>query len=507
MPLTHKTAEQKITKYWEAKKRLPDFLFLKEFEKKFPDGEVFLVGGAVRDIILERKDIIDFDFVVRNVPAKKLNEFIKEYGKINLVGKKFGVYKFVGKLASLKEPIDIALPRTESSIKKSGAHRDFKISSDPSLPITADLSRRDFTINAMAYDVFAKKLIDPFQGIADLAKKRIDTVGIPKRRFGEDLARILRALRFSSELDMTIEERVWKTIKSLAAKINAKKKNEWIVPREVLAKELLKSFLANPVKAFDLYYESGLTKILMPELLKMQKCPQPKNYHTEGDVWTHARLALSKLNGKEYKKIFPEKTATALVVMGVLFHDIAKPLTIKTPEKDGTDRIRFNNHDVIGGKVAEKIAKRLALSSWNGGNVNPQKLSWLIEKHLLLVHGKVDEIANRTLEKYFLNPLLPGEELLELFFADGAATIPTNGKADLTSLKKLLSRLKGLRLKIKSTGAAKNIINGHDIMKEYKLKPGPQIGELLEKVREEHLSGKIKTKKEALSFVKRILSK
>src|SRR3990167_6271463 len=137
MPLTHKTAEQKITKYWEAKKRLPDFLFLKKFEKEFPDGEVFLVGGAVRDIILERKDIIDFDFVVRNVPAKKLNEFIKEYGKINLVGKKFGVYKFVGKLASLKEPIDIALPRTESSIKKSGAHRDFKISSDPSLPITA----------------------------------------------------------------------------------------------------------------------------------------------------------------------------------------------------------------------------------------------------------------------------------------------------------------------------------------------------------------------------------
>ena len=102
--------------------------------------------------------------------------------------------------------------------------------------------------------------------------------------------------------------------------------------------------------------------------------------------------------------MFPDDSPNCETIMAVLFHDIAKPLTIKTPEKHGTDRIRFNNHDQIGARVASDICKRLKLSNWAEGDLDCDKLHWLVKKHLLLVHANVSEIKNNTLEKYFFNP-------------------------------------------------------------------------------------------------------
>lgn len=501
-------AENQIALYWKRLVRLSDFAFIKKLKITFPASEIYLVGGAVRDIILNNPTIVDFDFVTRGIPAKKLGEFLKKFGAVNLVGKKFGVYKFKAHKSKIKEEIDIALPRTEAAWEGSGAHRDFKVTTDEHLHIEADLSRRDFTINAMAWDIFGKRLIDPYGGIVDLKNKIIDTVGIPSRRFAEDLARILRAIRFSCQLNIKIEPRVWRALKRQALKINSKdRRGEWIVSREVIAKELLKSFLSSPVRAFDLYYASGLTEQLMPELLKMHGCPQPKNYHSEGDVWTHTRLALEKLQSIQYKRIFPNDIPTSQLIMAVLFHDIAKPLTIRTPQKHGTDRIRFHNHDYKGAKVAAKICRRLKLSSWGEGDITCEHLAWLVKKHMLLVHGKVDIMKNSTLEKYFFNDNVPGKELLQLFFADSAATLPPSGRADLTSLKKLLARLKTLGTIIKKKNGKNYIINGNDVMKHFKLSEGPEIGRLLQIVREAQLGGQISTKKDAFLLLKKELGK
>ena len=158
--------------------------FIKQLIKKFPKADLFLVGGAVRDEILGR-ETKDFDFVIRGVSKDNLQKFLTTQGKVDLVGKKFGVFKFKPKGWKGLE-IDIALPRTEHSINFSGAYKDFKIQSNAKLKIEDDLSRRDFTINAMAFNIKKQELVDPFNGQVDLKKQKIKAVGKPEQRFRED---------------------------------------------------------------------------------------------------------------------------------------------------------------------------------------------------------------------------------------------------------------------------------------------------------------------------------
>jgi len=278
------------------------FSFLKRLQKEFPKSQIFLVGGIIRDVILGRESK-DYDFVVRNIPINKLQSFLKKQGWVDLVGKNFGVLKFIPKGFKMTEPIDITLPRTEHAFL-TGGYRDFDVQSDPKLPIEQDLKRRDFTINALAFDIQNKKLIDLFNGLQDIKKKRIKTVGKPAERFKEDYSRMLRAVRFACQLNFKIDQQTWSAIKSQMKKINQKKDKNFIVPRETVAKEMAKAHLANPARAFELFDKSGATKELMPELLKMKGCPQPKIFHSEGDVWKHTLLCLKNLSSKKFQNRF-----------------------------------------------------------------------------------------------------------------------------------------------------------------------------------------------------------
>jgi len=163
-------ATQKIIDWQTMAVKRPEFLFIQNFFATFSQGEVYLVGGAVRDILLERTTK-DYDFVVGNVKAKELEDFFAKIGEIDLVGKSFGVLKFVPHGFKVGEnnfeAIDVALPRTEVA-GMSGGYKDFEVQSDPNLSIEEDLSRRDFTINALAWDLKNKKIIDEFDGLKDL---------------------------------------------------------------------------------------------------------------------------------------------------------------------------------------------------------------------------------------------------------------------------------------------------------------------------------------------------
>ena len=130
---------------------LDRFPFLIKISEQFPQAQIYVVGGAVRDFLLGRASK-DLDFVVRGVPAEELEEFLEGMGRINLVGRNFGVFKFVPSGGDDHNPIDIALPRTEHALGTGGYH-DFEVQSDPELPIEDDLSRRDFTVNAIALDI------------------------------------------------------------------------------------------------------------------------------------------------------------------------------------------------------------------------------------------------------------------------------------------------------------------------------------------------------------------
>lgn len=487
---------EKQFKSWQNKP------FIKQLFKVFPKAEVFLVGGAVRDIILNR-ETKDYDLVIRNVSKNQLEKFLSKQGKVNLVGKKFGVFKFVPKGWKGTE-IDIALPRTEHSIHFSGAYKDFKIKSNAKLRIEDDLNRRDFTINAMAYQLISEKqqagkpansLIDPFNGMKDLKAKKIRAVGDVKKRFKEDYSRMLRAIRFACQLDFKIEAKTWVEIKKEIKKLIKKIDSGQIIPYEVIAKELFKAVGQNPILAIKLLDESGAIKVLMPELLKMKKCPQPKNFHSEGDVWKHTILALQKLEDKKFKTEFKGQKITPEVIWGVIFHDLGKPYTIIH-----ADRIRFNNHDTVAARKFKEIANRLKLSS---AGLDVDVAEKIISKHMLPVHAKVAAMKDTTIEKYFFNPDFPGQELMMLIFADISATVPPNGKPDFSTYKKLKARINKLRKKSRNKkDLPKPLVTGHDLIKKFKLESGPKIGELLAILRETQLKGKIKTKANGLKYIK-----
>jgi len=494
-----KKLELKLTKFSEVLQKEPDFDFVKKLIKKFPKSEIYLVGGASRDIILDRKTK-DYDFVIRNVKLADLEEFLKTLGQVNLVGKTFGVLKFQPEKSKL-EAIDIALPRTEHSIHLAGVYRDFKVQSDPQLPIEKDLERRDFTINAMAFEIKNAKFVDPQNGLSDLAVKKIKAVGKPELRFKEDYSRILRGLRFATELDFEIEDKTWLNMKKMVGYLN-----ETAIPREVMAKEIVKSFKANPVKTFDLFEISGVFRVLMPEVLAMKDCPQPKNFHSEGNVWNHTRLTLEKLGGSEFKKEFGCQEISEELIFSSLFHDLGKPFTIQTPEKDGVPRIRFYEHDIKGAKIAQNICERLKLSSYQG-KVKAENIEWLVKNHMLFTRGTVLGMKNSTIEKYFFSKIYPSRDLLKLIFADIISTIHENGQPFLENYQEAKIRIKEIEKIGYKDNEPKLLLNGQEIMKEFNFKSGPKIGELLKALREEQLSGKIKKKQEALEFLKKYLKK
>ncbi len=484
----------------------PDLAFLSALARRFPQAEVYLVGGAVRDAMLGR-ETKDLDFVVRGVPGDELERFLSGLGRVNFVGKTFGVYKFVPPGGDPQEPFDVALPRTEHSESLSGAYREFAVQSDPTLRIEDDLSRRDYTVNAMALNVLTEELVDPFGGKADACARRLRAVGEPDRRFAEDYSRMLRGLRLACQLGFEWDAGTWASLVRLMRHINATRGKEFIVPRETVGRELVRAFVTDPVKALDLWDSSGAVAAVLPELLPMKDCPQPPNYHAEGDVWTHTRLALQRLWSPEFSAEWAGKRPDAEVIFAVLLHDVAKPVTITTPEKDGADRIRFNNHDNVGARMAREICERVKLSQFpreSDWHVDSDRLGWLVAHHLLLVHGAIEDMKNSTIERYFFADPKAGEQLLMVMWADGSATVPPSGTPDLTNYRSMRGRIAKLsELGRTRKGLPPPLIDGRRIMAEFGVPPGPTVGRYLALVREAQLAGEVATADEAMAWLKR----
>src|SRR3990167_5723215 len=230
-------------------------------------AKVYLVGGAVRDLILARPTK-DYDLVVGGVEAAALEHWLMEHGQVNLVGKTFGVFKWQP-AGWAGEAIDVALPRTEHVSLGSGRYRDFTVQSNPDLPIEDDLLRRDFTINALAIDLASGVIVDPSHGQAGIE------------------ATTLRGVV---------------ALSSIAS--NGQKAGDWLVPREIVARELLKALAANPIMALGLFDKTGFLIELMPEIHALKGVPQPPEFHSEGDVFEHTKLALEAFVTPKWNKFF-----------------------------------------------------------------------------------------------------------------------------------------------------------------------------------------------------------
>lgn len=336
--------EQKMMNWQKKSLMTPEFIFIKKILENFPEAKVYLVGGAVRDTLLERSTN-DFDFVVTKVEAKELEKVLSELGEVNLVGKSFGVFKFVPTDFRVGEnnfeAIDIALPRTEIA-GMSGGYKDFEIQSDKDLPIEKDLSRRDFTINALAWDLIAKELIDLFGGVNDIEKKIIKAIGKPAERFQEDYTRMLRAIRLSCQLGFVIEPETYREIKKKAKQIKT-------IAGERINEEFVKIIMSNRAESgIRMMQDIGLLKELIPELESAFGVSQ--NRHHIYDVFEHSVRALGAGAERGFK---------LEVRLAALFHDIGKP---QTKEGYGFEST-FYNHDIVGAKMVKKILKRINFSN------------------------------------------------------------------------------------------------------------------------------------------------
>ena len=412
----------------------------------------YFAGGCVRDMVrgLPAKD---FDVATDATPDLVQKIFPHTYA----VGAHFGVVVVVEDGFNF----EVATFRSDGAYLDHRHPVEVRFSSPEE-----DAKRRDFTINGMFFDPEKNEVIDFVGGQADLRAKIVRAIGNPADRFNEDRLRMLRAVRFATVLDYKIDSGTWD-----ALILNAEAINE--ISAERIREELLKIFLSpNRVRGWDLLDESGLLRMILPELDVMKGCLQPEQFHPEGDVFRHTRLML---------ELLPEKVSVPLV-LSVLFHDVAKPVTATVDE---TGRIRFNEHDRIGAAMTESIMERLRFS-----RAEIDATVEMVRQHM--VFKDVPKMRVAKLKRFMARPTF--EEELELHRVDCASS---HGMMD--NYEFLLSKREEFA---NEPIIPPPLVRGDDLI-ALGMKPGPKFGEILEAVQTRQLEGALKDRQDALDWIKR----
>jgi poly(A) polymerase len=412
----------------------------------------YFAGGCVRDMVrgLAAKD---FDIATDATPEIVQKIFPRTYA----VGAHFGVVVVVENGSNF----EVATFRSDGAYLDHRHPADVRFSSPQE-----DAERRDFTINGMFFDPEKNEVIDFVGGHADLDAKIVRAIGDPVARFTEDRLRMLRAVRFATVLDYKIDNPTWDALAASAASINE-------ISAERIREELLKIFLSpNRVRGWDLLDQSGLLRTILPELDAMKGCLQPEQFHPEGDVFIHTRLMLELL----------PKEVSAPLVLSVLFHDVAKPVTATVDE---TGRIRFNEHDRIGAAMTESIMERLRFS-----RAEIEAVVEMVRQHM--VFKDVPNMRVAKLKRFMARPTF--EEELELHRVDCASS---HGMMD--NYEFLLQKREEFA---NEPIIPPPLVRGDDLI-ALGMKPGPKFGEILEAVETRQLEGALKDRQQALDWIQR----
>jgi tRNA nucleotidyltransferase (CCA-adding enzyme) len=396
----------------------------------------WIVGGCLRDLLLDR-EVHDWDIATDARPEHVRGIF----RRVVPTGIRHGtVTVMIGSIG-----YEITTLRGEGSYSD-GRHPDSVTFVDD---LTEDLERRDFTMNAIAFDPLAAKLFDPFDGCVDLRARCIRAVGDPNRRFREDGLRVMRAARFCATLAFDIEPH---TSCAMADALGTLR----MVSQERVRDELLKTLGAPvPSRGLEVLRATGAIDVVLPELVPTIGCDQ--NHYHAFDVWTHTMRCVDACR------------TDSMLRLALLLHDVGKPEVRAISDK--TSDFTFYGHEVISARIADRICERLRLST------DQRRVVVDVVRHHLIPYdsGWSDAAVRRWIRKVGLER---APDLLEVARAD------TRGKGvDASATLRGLDELEVRVQRLQQQGAAFCVrdlaVGGRDIMQELGLAPGRLVGQVL----------------------------
>ncbi len=439
---------------------IPKYLY--KISKKFIDNgyQIYLVGGVIRDILLEREfPANEMDLTTNATP----DEVKKLFGYVIPTGIKHGT------VTVIKDDINFEITTFRLDGKYSDGRHPDKI--EYAKTIEEDLQRRDFTINSFAFDLNSYKLIDLFDGLSDLKNSIIRTIGNPDERFREDGLRLMRAVRFATTLNFVIEDKTYRSIKKYIFMLRN-------VSMERIRDEFIKIILSDkPSVGIELLRKTEILRVILPELLTGFGIKQNK-FH-KYDIYYHNIYTCDATPSNNLP-----------VRLSALLHDISKPVAKNIPEDREKDEATFYNHEVIGAIVAKKVLLRLKFS-----NEIINRVTSLIKNHMFYYTDEwTDSAVRRFLRKV-------GTELLDDLFLLREADRIGGGlrKGKSIHLEKLKEHIQVILDKENAFSLKDLKVNGRDVMRIKNIKPSRKVGEILNYLLEKVLDDPEKNNVEILS--------
>ena len=442
-------------------------------------GRGLLVGGCVRDALMGTQPK-DWDLEVYGIEPVRLRELLDSFGSVNVVGEAFTVYK-------LGSDLDVSLPRRE---RKSGSgHRGFVIEGDQSMTIEEASRRRDFTINAILQDPLSGEIIDPFNGRRDLDNGILRAVS--SETFAEDSLRVLRAAQFAARFNFEIDPATVALCRSI---------DLTDLPPERIWGELEKLLLLaeRPSEGIEWLQRLGALGQLFPELKALMDVPQDPEWHPEGDVFVHTKLAVDRARELIADLPYPKQVA---VMLATLAHDFGKPATTEFIE----GRMRSRGHEEAGIAPTESFLDRINIHTLGGYNVRAQVIA-LVRDHLkpgefFKKRNEVGDGAFRRLARKCELDLLYRVAKADSL-GRNADDVPREQWYDAEAQEWFIERARELEILERPP---EPLLMGRHLL-EMGLKPGPRIGEITKAVYEMQLDGRIVTLEDAKNMAKGILS-
>lgn len=434
-------------------------------------GRALVVGGWVRDRLLGR-DSKDVDIEVYGLASNRLRAILERFGSVNTVGESFTVYKVAG--------IDVSLPRRDSKVGR--GHRGFEVTGDPDMSVEEAARRRDFTVNAIAWDPLRLEYLDPFAGRTDLLERRI-LRAVDPGTFGDDSLRVLRALHFAARFGLRLDPGTFE----LCRRIHLDD-----LPAERVWGEIEKLLLQapRPSVGFALALDLLVIERLFPELRALVGCPQEPEWHPEGDVWVHTLMVIDETRRRIDDLERPKQIAAML---GAVCHDLGKPAT--TAFIDG--RIRSMEHEQAGVAPTLAMLDRLNVHTIGGYDVRRQVVG-IVAYHLApnaFYKSRTpvgDGAFRRLAQKVDL-------ELLALVAQSDCRG--RTGVFDCSGIDWFLERARALGVE---HAPPDPIVKGRHLL-ALGLEPGPAVGRILKQIYERQLDGRIATLDDGLAAAREII--